>query len=367
MPNYHKHASRMTPDEYLQSVLDKKHRDPVITAQRANGFSIRDILSNYVPEDKESGTNALFMEWHNPDFRPLKRRKPSRVRVTSVQYRMRPITSFEEFARQVEFFVDTASDYRADFLLFPEMLTNQLIALVPSGRPAVAARQLSQFTEQYRELFTDLAIRYSVNIIGGTHLTVENGTLYNIASLFHRDGRIDQQKKLHITPSEERWWGVTGGDSIQAFETDRGKVGITTCYDVEFPEIPRILREQGARILFVPYNTDLRVGHIRVRSCAQARCIENHVYAVLSGACGNMPQVDGSDIHYAHSAILTPSDVHFVRDGVAAEATPNVEMMMVQDLDLDLLRRSERQGSVRPWLDRRQDLYQISYTPGPKS
>jgi predicted amidohydrolase/ribosomal protein S18 acetylase RimI-like enzyme len=365
MPRYRKHADRLTPAAYLQAVLDKERRDPVITAQRANGFTIRDILYGYLPSDVESGGNALMMEWHNPDFRPLGRRALSRVRVTTVQYRMRPIESFEEFARQVEFFTRTASGYKADFLLFPEMLTNQLLALIDVDRPALAARELSQFTERYEQMFTDLAMRYSVNIIGGTHLTVEDGTLYNVASLFHRDGRIDRQKKLHITPAETRWWGVTGGDRIQAFETDRGRVGITICYDVEFPELSRILRDQGAQILFVPYNTDLRTGHIRVRSCAQARCIENHLYAVLSGACGNMPQVDGSDIHYAHSAILTPSDVHFVRDGIAAETTPNVEMMLVQDLDLDLLRRSERQGSVRPWLDRRPDLYQLSYTPGP--
>lgn len=363
MPGYHKHKDRVTPNEYLQEVLDKRRRDPVITAQRSNGFTIRDILSGYLPADTDSDGNALLMEWHNPDYRPRGRRPLSRVRVASVQYRMREIASFEEFARQVEFFVDTASNYRADFLVFPEMLTNQLLALIEATRPALAARQLDRFTSRYEQLFADLAIRYSVNIIGGTHLTVEGEVLYNIATLFHRDGRISRQKKLHITPSEERWWGVSGGDRIEAFQTDRGKVGIAICYDIEFPEVSRILRAQGAQLVFVPYNTDIREGHIRVRSCAQARCIENHIYVVLSGACGNMPQVAGSDIHYAHSAILTPSDVHFVRDGVAAETTPNVEMMLVQDLDLDLLRRSERHGTVRPWVDRRPDLYRLRYTP----
>jgi predicted amidohydrolase len=136
---------------------------------------------------------------------------------------------------------------------------------------------------------------------------------------------------------------------------------VLICYDVEFPELARIAVSKGARLLFVPYNTDIRPGHVRVRYCALARCIENHVYAVLSGACGNLPAVEGADIHYAQSAILTPSDIPFSRDGVGAEATPNVETMLVHELDLDMLRRTRRTGTVRPWVDRRTDLYTVRY------
>ncbi len=148
---------------------------------------------------------------------------------------------------------------------------------------------------------------------------------------------------------------------VEVFDTDCGKIAIAICYDVEFPELARVAKDKGARILFVPYNTDLRSGHIRVRTCAAARCIENHMYAVLSGACGNLPFVDGADIHFAQSCILTPSDVPFDRDGIATETTPNVEAMLVHDLDLDLLRRTERSGTVRTWADRRGDLYELRW------
>jgi predicted amidohydrolase len=319
------------------------------------------VLPGYLPEDTESCGNALLLEWHNPDYVPEGRERPRLVRVASVQYQMRAVASFDEFATQVEFFVDTAAEYRADFVLFPELLTNQLLALVPADRPALSARRLAEFTPAYEELFGGMALRYAINIIAGTHLVVEDDKLYNVAYLFHRDGRIDRRYKTHITPAEQRWWGVSPGDGIDAIDTDCGKIGICICYDVEFPEAARILREQGAQILFVPYNTDLRSGHIRVRSCAQARCIENHMYAVTSGACGNLPMVEGADIHYARSAILTPSDVAFARDGIAEEATPNVEMMLVHDLDIALLRRTERTGTVRPWVDRREDVYRVVY------
>ena len=249
-----------------------------------------------------------------------------------------------------------------DFLLFPEMITNQLQMLVPAERPALRARRLTEFTDRYVDFFTRMALKHNVNIIGGSHLTVETDNLYNIAYLFRRDGSVGKQYKLHITPSEAHWWGVAGGDAVQVFDTDRGRIAILICYDVEFPEAARIATAKGANILFVPFNTDIRSGYLRVRSCAQARCIENGLYAVLSGPVGNLPFVEGADIHYAQSCILTPCDLPFARDGVAEEATPNVETMVVHELDLEVLRRHRRTGTVRTWLDRRTDLYKVTWT-----
>jgi predicted amidohydrolase/ribosomal protein S18 acetylase RimI-like enzyme len=359
MPGYAKHAEKLTAPEYLRKVLRKELRDPVVTTQRANGFVARGLLPGYLPSDKASRGFAVQMEWINPSYVPLHRQRVTSVRVAAVQYEMRPIKSFEEFATQCEFFIDTASEYRADFLLFPELLTNQLLSLVESDRPARSMRRIDSFTAQYIELFSAMAIKYNVNIVAGTHLTVENATLYNIAYLFHRDGRIDKQYKVHITPAESRWWGVSPGDAIEVFETDRGKVAIAICYDVEFPEYTRVIKAKGADLLFVPYNTDIRSGHLRVRACAQARAVENHIYVVTAGATGNLPQVQGADIHYAQSAILTPSDIAFARDGIGAEATPNVETMLVHDLDMAVLRKMEGTGSVHTWPDRRTDLYRI--------
>lgn len=365
MPRLHRYPD-LSPEAYLDGVLSKTIRDAVVTSQRANGFVVRQVLHGYMPDDAPSRGHAVQMFWLNPDYRPPGRRAARKMRVASVQYRVRPVGSFEEFARQLEFFVDAAADYRADFVLFPELLTNQLLALVPAARPALGARRLHEFTDAYEAFFSKAAMQYAINIIAGSHLIVEDDTLYNVAYLFHRDGRIDRQRKVHITPAEARWWGVTAGDEMHAFDTDRGKIGIPICYDVEFPELCRRLREQGALVLFVPYNTDQRSGHMRVRSCAQARCIENHVYVVTSGVCGNLPDVEGADIHYAQSAVLCPSDVHFGRDGILEEATPNVEMMLIADLDLELLRRTERTGTVRPWVDRRLDLYGTGRDGDPK-
>jgi predicted amidohydrolase/ribosomal protein S18 acetylase RimI-like enzyme len=361
IPTYHEHKDRFTAREYLKGIISREFDDPVINAQRSNQFTVRRILANYLPEDTESCGYAVLMEWLNPEYVPDDHELPDRIRVCSVQYQMRSVESVEEFEKQCRFFIDTASDYRCDIMVFPELFTNQLMSLVTAKKPNLTARALNVYTERFTDFFGQMAIKYNVNIVAGTHLTVEDGVLYNISYLFHRNGRVDRQYKIHVTPSEAQWWGVKAGNRVDVFETDCGPIAILICYDVEFPELARIATSKGARVLFVPFNTDIRSGYLRVRSCAQARAIENHVYVVMSGAVGNLPSIDGSDIHYAQSAILTPSDIEFARDGIAAETTANVETMLVHDLDMDLLRRTRRTGTVRTILDRRRDLYSIVY------
>lgn len=368
IPGYAKHKSAMTAQEYVEKVIAKHLYDPVLTTQLANGFLLRALLPDYMPSDQDSAGWATFLEWPNLDHvsEPLHirhgRRAVQSVRLSLVQYGIRPIAAWEDFEKQCEFFVDTASDHKADFLCFPELFTVQLLSLVPKGRrPEESARQLASYTPRYLELFTRLATRYDVNIIGGSQLAREGDDLYNIAYFFRRDGSIGTQKKIHVTPNEARWWGLRAGDRVEVFDTDCGKVAILVCYDVEFPELARVAVAQGARILFVPSNTSDRRGHLRVRLCAQARTIENQVYVVQAGCVGNLPLVDNADTHYAQSGIFTPSDIPFARDGVAVEAEPNVETVLFQDVDLQLLRRARKAGTVRNWHDRRTDLYHVVY------
>jgi predicted amidohydrolase len=166
-------------------------------------------------------------------------------------------------------------------------------------------------------------------------------------------------RKLHITPSEVSAWGMVGGNSITTFDTDCGKIGILICYDVEFPELPRLLAENGMQILFVPFLTDTQNGYTRVRNCAQARAIENECYVAIAGSVGNLPKVHNMDIQYAQSAVFTPSDFAFPSNGIKAEATPNTETTLIADVDVDLLRELHNFGAVRNLADRRLDIYQI--------
>jgi len=98
-----------------------------------------------------------------------------------------------------------------------------------------------------------------------------------------------------------------------------------------------------------------------VRYCAQARAIENQCYVIMSGNVGNLPNVDNMDIQYAQSCILTPCDLPFARDGIAAEASENVETLTIADVNLADLSWARAEGTVRNLRDRRFDLYHIEW------
>ena len=112
-------------------------------------------------------------------------------------------------------------------------------------------------------------------------------------------------------------------------------------------------------ILFVPFLTDTQNGYSRVKLCAQARAVENECYVAIAGSVGNLPNVHNMDIQYAQSAVFTPCDFAFPSNGIKAEATPNAEMILVADVDIDLLRELHTFGSVHNLKDRRKDVYEV--------
>merc|ERR1712093_439800 len=96
--------------------------DPVLRFQLANGFEPERIMQGYLPEDKASMANAVLMVWRNPYVerdQPVKQRLPrgvEAVRVATCQLQARQVADYDEFMRAVQYFVDVASDYEADFI-----------------------------------------------------------------------------------------------------------------------------------------------------------------------------------------------------------------------------------------------------------
>lgn len=358
---------------YVQAVVEGRRRDLTLSFQLSNDFEVIGLLRDYVPSDHESLGYAVHLVWRNPrlldqpDIPSITtpQRLPDSVRVASVQYLQRRITSFEEFATQVEYFTDIAADYSADFVTFPELITLQLLSIENTElSPVESIRKLSAWTPQVKELFSRLAVHYNINIIAGTHPTEQaNGDIHNVCYVCLRDGSLHEREKLHPTPSERTVWSITGGESAATVLTDCGPIGVSICYDTEFPEVARHLVDQGALILFVPFCTDVREGYLRVRYCAQARAVENQCYVVMSGNVGNLPGVNNFDIQYGQSCILTPSDFPFARDGVAADSTPNIETVLFADLRLESLARARNAGAVQNLKDRRFDLYETRWLP----
>ena len=300
------------------------------------------------------------MEWDNIYYEKPRDKASSQktvVRLGLVQWQMRRYRNRTELMEQAEFFIDALTTYRADFALFPEFFNAPLMAENNHLSEPDAIRELATHTKPIVEQFSELAISYNINIITGSMPELRDDLLYNVGYLCRRDGTVERYEKLHVTPDEAKVWGMQGGDILKTFDTDCGKIGILICYDSEFPELSRLLADEGMDILFVPFLTDTQNGYSRVRHCAQARAIENECYVAIAGSVGNLPKVHNMDIQYAQSMVFTPCDFAFPSNGIKAEATPNTEMILLADVDLDLLRELNQFGSVKNLKDRRKDLF----------
>lgn len=362
IPNYHKYANQMSPKEYIEKVKRKEIHDPVLNFQMSNDFHPSKILKGYLRGDKESGEYAVLLEWDNIYYeRPNKKAttKKKIVRLGLIQWQMRPYKNREELMQQAEYFVDAVSGYRCDFALFPEFFNAPLMAENNHLSESEAIRELAKHTESIVHRFSELSISYNINIITGSMPEMKDGSLYNVGYLCRRDGTIDRYEKIHVTPDEEKIWGMQGGSSLKTFDTDCGKIGILICYDSEFPELSRLLADDGMDILFVPFLTDTQHGYSRVRHCSHARAIENECYVAIAGSVGNLPNVHNMDIQYAQSAVFTPSDFAFPPNGIKSEAVSNSEMILIADVDIDLLRELNQFGSVKNLKDRRKDIYDV--------
>lgn len=362
IPNYHQYASKISPKEYIEKVRLKEIHDPVLSFQINNDFHPSKILKGYLEGDQASKEFAVLMEWDNIYYEKPNKKAASKkkvVRLGLIQWQMRPYATFDDLLHQAEFFIDSVSGYRSDFALFPEFFNAPLMAENNHLSEAEAIRELASHTEAIVQKFSEFSISYNINIITGSMPEIIEGGLYNVGYLCKRDGSVERYEKLHVTPDESKVWGMQGGHQLKTFDTDCGKIGILICYDVEFPELSRLLANEGMDILFVPFLTDTQNGFSRVRHCAQARAIENECYVAIAGSVGNLPKVHNMDIQFAQSMVFTPCDFSFPTNGIKAEATPNAEMILIADVDIDLLRELNQFGAVRNLKDRRTDIFKL--------
>lgn len=362
IPNYHKYSNEISPKEYIEKVKRKEIHDPVFNFQISNDFHPSKILKGYLEGDRESGEFAVLLEWDNIYYeRPNNKAttKKKIVRLGLIQWQMRPYANLEELMQQAEYFVDAVSGYRCDFALFPEFFNAPLMAENNHMSEPDAIRELAKHTENIVKRFSELSISYNINIITGSMPEIKDNHLYNVGYLCRRDGTTERYEKIHVTPDEAKIWGMQGGSGLKTFDTDCGKIGILICYDSEFPELSRLLAEEGMDILFIPFLTDTQNGYSRVRHCSQARAIENECYVALAGSVGNLPKVHNMDIQFAQSVVFTPCDFAFPTNGIKAEAIANSEMVLIADVDIDLLRELNNFGSVTNLKDRRKDIFEV--------
>ena len=275
-----------------------------------------------------------------------------RLRVASLQYFIRPIERFQQFEDQVAALIETAVDYKSRLVVFPEYFTTQLLTLGNVRRRICEQiRELASKMPEFVSMMSRLAKKHGVYIVAGSIPASEGSCVHNRCFLINPRGACGAQDKLHMTRFESEEWKVQPGSHLKVFDTDFGKLAITICYDVEFPELARTAARAGAHMLIVPSCTDDRHGFLRVRYCAHARAIENQLYVIQSSTVGSLPMVPAVSLNYGYASVLTPSDFLFSRDGILAEGVTNQEMMVIGELDLDRIEESRHTGTVLPLRD----------------
>jgi predicted amidohydrolase len=182
--------------------------------------------------------------------------------------------SQRSFKANVEAFVnaaDKAGRLKPDIICFTESVISNLVDLpleekcqpVPGEWTAMAAEK---------------ARLYNTYIILPMYES-DGGIIYNSAVLIGRDGELKgKYRKMHI-PLAEAEAGITPGDEYGIFYTDFGRIGIMICWDQAFPEVARILRLNGAEMIFLP-----TYGEEPLQQMARAK--DNGVYVIVSGMYG---------------------------------------------------------------------------------
>jgi predicted amidohydrolase len=163
------------------------------------------------------------------------------------------------------------------------------------------------------QLVAGLARELGIYLLAGSFLEdiPEVKKSYNTSLFFGPDGKqLARYRKIHLFDvAIER--GVTAlesetrehGNEVVVAETEFGKMGLTICYDLRFPELYRGLVDKGAQVIFVPAAFTAFTGEAHWEPLLRARAIENQVYIIASDQIGHNPK---SFATYGNSMIVDP-------------------------------------------------------------
>jgi predicted amidohydrolase len=190
----------------------------------------------------------------------------------------------------------------AELLVLPETVTT---GFTPGLPPEGLWDLMGPIPGPTTEPIQDAAGRLGVHIVHCTYERgPERGVVYNSAALIGPSGDVlGVYRKTHLFPAEDRENGgwSTCGDRVTVVDTPLGRIGLTICFDGDFPELYRIQAVRGAEIICRPAAL-LRSADIWELT-TRARAYDNHVFLVGANATGTDP---GGVHYFGNSLIVTP-------------------------------------------------------------
>jgi predicted amidohydrolase len=282
-----------------------------------------------------------------PEARPL--------RLGLLQYGVGRPADVAAFARALEARLEEGRA-GAELLVLPEYACVELGAGLVGGKATDEATELAAMVAAapaILDAMREAARRLGVWLLPGSLLMRRaDGAVVNRAPLIAPDGRMVVQEKRAMTRFETERWGVTRGEDPKVFDTPWGRIGISICYDVEFPKHVRVQVQEGAWLVLAPSCTDTVAGFNRVRIGAQARAMENQCYVAITPTVGLAPWSAALDVNRGHAAVFGPVDRDFPEDGVLARGALDQPGWVFCTLDparLDAVRMDGQVLNHRDW------------------
>lgn len=271
------------------------------------------------------------------------------MKLAAAAYPLTWLTSWQDYATKIEAWIAEGAATGADLLVFPEYAAMELASL---GGEAVAADQAQALAEtaKHREasdaLHLALAQKYNIHVLAGSGPVWHKGGPVNRATLFGPQGVVGFQDKQIMTRFEREEWGVASGEPLTVLETPFARLGVTICYDSEFPLLARALCESGAEVLLSPSCTETYAGFMRVRIGSMARALENQCVVVQSPLIGDAPWCAGVETNTGSAAIYGPPDDGWPEGGILAETPLNEPGWAVAEVSRDQIRQTREDGVV---------------------
>lgn len=263
-------------------------------------------------------------------------------------------SSFKFFLARIDRLAADAALQGVDLLVLPEYFS-MVLAGVTVKAPDLQAELFSVLDQApaLLENLSTIAKRHSLHILAGSvPMRDANGAIRNRAPFIAPSGRMLFQDKQSMTRFEAEEWGISGGEGPKVFDTALGRIGISICYDSEFPLHARPQVAAGAKLILIPCCTSTPAGFNRVRFSARARAIENQCYTAMVPLVGTAAWSGSIDTNIGHTALFTPCDEGFPDDGVAAAGPLNEPGLTFATADftaIDIVRRNGNVLNHRDW------------------
>lgn len=270
-----------------------------------------------------------------------------KIKIAAIQ--MSTVADKMENVRTVKAYLEKIKDENPDFVILPEMFC---CPYQTENFPIYAEKEGGQVWQQ----LSGYAKQYGIYLIGGSMPEKDaEGNVYNTSYIFDREGKqIGKHRKVHLFDIDIKGGQtfkesdtLTAGDSDTVFDTEFGKIGVMLCFDIRFPELSRMMVNDGAKVIFVPAAFNMTTGPAHWELSFRTRALDNQIYMV---GCAPARDVSAGYISWGHSIVTDPW-------GRVIDMLDEKKGILLAELDMDY---EEQVREELPLLkSRRKDMYKL--------